>query len=121
MTGLPVGAVPAGTTVTWKDDPESGAGVHWKAHPMFQPAAVTVKAGLVQFPWDCVGPSRRCAGVAAAEGVVVVLLVVPPGLEVVVVDFFRPVAVVAVVVGAVLAVAPLAAVVVGEPLGVGSL
>jgi hypothetical protein len=84
---------------------------------MFQPAAVTVKAGLVQSPRDCVGPSSRCAGVGAAVGTVVVLA--PPPDDAVV-DFFGPAGVV-VIVGEVPSVPPLAVVVVAEPLGVGSL
>jgi hypothetical protein len=37
-------------TNTWKDDPDCGAGVHWKAHPMFQLGLLVVKGELVQFP-----------------------------------------------------------------------
>jgi len=40
--------------------------VHLKAHPIFQSAFVIVKAGLVQLPWDWVGPRSTRAGVAAA-------------------------------------------------------
>ena len=36
--------------------------MHWKAQPIFQPGAVIVKAGLVQFPWSWVGPSSNRAG-----------------------------------------------------------
>ena len=40
--------------------------MHLKAHPIFQSAFVIVKAGLVQLPWDWVGPRSTRAGVAAA-------------------------------------------------------
>ena len=55
--------------------------MHWKAHPMFQPGAVIVKAGLVQLPSDWVGPSNKRAGadvvvVADDPGVAVVVVVV---------------------------------------------
>jgi hypothetical protein len=49
-------------TNTWNEVPVVGAGVHWKAQPIFQAGAVMVKAGLVQFPWSWVGPSSNRAG-----------------------------------------------------------
>ena len=49
-------------TNTWNEVPLVGAGVHWKAQPIFQAGAVIVKAGLVQFPWSWVGPSSNRAG-----------------------------------------------------------
>ncbi len=67
MAGAPVGDEPAAATDTWKEGPAVGAGVQRKAHPMFQPDAVTVKAGLVQLPWDWVGPRSSCAGAAVVE------------------------------------------------------
>ena len=58
---------PEGTTKTWNDGPEAGAGVHWNAHPMLHVPLPTVKGVLVQFPCDCgVGPSRTCAVPVAA-------------------------------------------------------
>lgn len=66
MAGVAPGDEPAGVTNTSNDGPEAGAGVHLKAQPMFQPAAVVVKDGLVQFPWSCVGPRRTPAGAGAA-------------------------------------------------------
>ncbi len=47
--------------------------MHWKAHPMFQPACVVVKAGLVQLPWAWVGPSSNFAGEETGAEVVVVV------------------------------------------------
>jgi hypothetical protein len=49
--------------------------VHWKAHPMFQLAAVVVKAGLVQLPLAWVGPSSNLAGEETGAEVVVVVCV----------------------------------------------
>jgi hypothetical protein len=43
--------------------------LHWKAHPIFQPGAVIVKAGLVQFPCNWVGPSNSLAPEVAAGAV----------------------------------------------------
>jgi hypothetical protein len=72
-------------TNTWNEVPAVGAGVHWKAQPMFQPGAVIVKAGLVQLPSDWVGPSNKRAGavvVVVGDPVVeVVALVVVVTLE----------------------------------------
>jgi hypothetical protein len=52
---------------------------------MFQPAAVMVKAGLVQLPCDWVGPRSICAGAATAVVDVVVeeASVEPPAATVV--------------------------------------
>jgi hypothetical protein len=50
MAAVPVGDEPAGTTNTWKAGPAAGAGAQRYAQPMFHPAAVVVKAGLVQLP-----------------------------------------------------------------------
>jgi hypothetical protein len=47
----PVALLPAGTENTVRLDPDVGAGVHWKAHPMFQEPPVMVNVGLVQLPW----------------------------------------------------------------------
>jgi len=77
---------PAGVTNTRNDGPEAGAGAHLKAQPMFQPATVVVKLGLVQLPWSWVGPKRTCAGPAAADDDVDVVVVDPPADVVVVVD-----------------------------------
>jgi hypothetical protein len=90
--GAPVAGDPAGVTDTRKDGPEAGAGVQLKAQPMFQLAAVVVKAGLVQLPDIWVGPRRTRAGPAAAvDGVDVgppaaVVVVDPPAAVVVVAD-----------------------------------
>jgi hypothetical protein len=100
IAGVPVADDPAGVTDTWKDGPEAGAGAQLKAQPMFQPAAVVVKEGLVQLPDICVGPRSTRAGPAAAADEVAV----DPPAAVVVVD--PPAAVV---------VDPPAAVVVVEP------
>lgn len=69
----PFGEEPGETTDTWNDGPAVGAGVHWKAHPIFQSAAVVVNAGLDQFPLDWIGPSSTLAGVATADDAVVVV------------------------------------------------
>ena len=66
IAGVPVADDPAGVTDTWKDGPEAGAGAQLKSQPMFQPAAVVVKEGLVQLPDICVGPRSTRAGPAAA-------------------------------------------------------
>jgi hypothetical protein len=66
MAGVPDALAPPGVTYTAKEAPEAGAGLHLKAHPMFQLATVVVKGGLVQFPWSCVGPRSTRAGPAAA-------------------------------------------------------
>jgi hypothetical protein len=55
--------------------------VHWKAHPMFQLAAVVVKTGLVQSPLAWVGPSSNLGGEETGDEVGVVVWV---GVEVVV-------------------------------------
>lgn len=74
---------PAGVTKTSKEVPEAGVVEHWKAQPIFQLADVIVKAGLVQFPDDCVGPtSTRAAAV--------VVVVDPVDDDVVVVDEPEP-------------------------------
>jgi hypothetical protein len=44
--------------------------VHWNAHPICQLAAVMVKGGLVQGPWDWVGPTRTRVGEAGCDVVV---------------------------------------------------
>ena len=82
MAGVPLGDDPAGTTNTWKDGPDAGAGVQLNAQPMFQLGAVVVKAGLVQLPCSCVGPRRTRGGPAAAVDDVVA----DPPAAVVVVD-----------------------------------
>jgi hypothetical protein len=95
IAGVPVGDPPFRVTKTSNDGPEAGAGVQLNAQPMFQPAAVVVNAGLVQFPRICVGPRRTRAGPVAAgadvcvvdpPAVAVVLVVDPPAAVVVVVD-----------------------------------
>jgi hypothetical protein len=64
---------------------------------MFQPAVDVVKAGLVQFPCICVGPSRTRAGPAGVlDEVGAEVVVVEPPACVVVVD--PPAAVVVMVV-----------------------
>jgi len=64
---------PAGTTKTWNDGPEAGAGEHWNAHPILHDPLPTVNGELVQFPWSWgVGPRSVCA----TPGVVVVAAVV---------------------------------------------
>jgi hypothetical protein len=94
MAAAPPGATPAAVTNTSNEVPDVGAGVHWKAQPIFQAGAVMVKAGLVQFPWSWVGPSNNRAGgidVVVVDEldelavVVVVSLDFPPALVVVVV------------------------------------
>ena len=62
IAAAPPGDAPAAVTNTWNEVPVVGAGVHWKAQPIFQAGAVIVKAGLVQFPWSWVGPSSNRAG-----------------------------------------------------------
>ena len=89
MAGVPDGDFPADVTYTWNDGPAAGAGVHWKAHPIFHVGAVIVKAGLVQFPVICVGPSSTLAGCGATVDVVppagaAVVVVVPEAAVVVV-------------------------------------
>ena len=69
---------------------------------MFQPAVVVVNDGLVQFPWDCVGPISTRAGPAAADDAGADVVVVPPAMVVVVDPLAAP-------------VLPLAAVVVVDP------
>ena len=98
IAGVPVGDDPAGVTNTWNDGPEADAGAHLNAQPMFQPAAVVVKVGLVQLPCSWVGPKSARAGPAAAVDDVddVEVVVVDPPADVVVVD--PPAAVVVVVV-----------------------
>ena len=108
MAGVPLGDDPAGTTNTWKEGPDAGAGVQLNAQPMFQLAAVVVKAGLVQLPWSCVGPRSTRAGPAATVDDVVAD---PPAAVVVVVD---PLVAAAVVVDP-----PAAAVVVVDPVDLG--
>jgi hypothetical protein len=77
-----VGAVPGGVTNTSKEVPAVGAGEHWKAHPMFQLAAVIVKAVLVQSPDDCIGPSNTRAGtVVGGDAVADVVVVVDDPVE----------------------------------------
>jgi len=88
---LTAGAVPAfppvGTTKTWNDGPDAGAGVHWNAHPMLHVPLPTVKGVLVQLPCDCgVGP-RRTWGAPA-----VVAVVAPGDVEVCVGDVVPDVA-----------------------------
>lgn len=43
---------PACTTKIWNAGEALGAGVHWYAHPIFHVPAATVKALLVQLPWE---------------------------------------------------------------------
>ncbi len=106
--GVPLGDPPTGVTNTWNDAPLAGAGTHRNAQPIFQPDAVVVKAGLVQFPCICVGPMSTRAGPAGAldeveEEVVDVVdppacvVVVPPAAVVVVVEPLVPADVVVVV------------------------
>lgn len=66
IAGDPEAVFPAGATDTWKEGPEAGAGAQLNAQPMFHPATVVVKEGLVQLPDICVGPSSTRAGPAAA-------------------------------------------------------
>ena len=123
MAGVAAGVDPAGVTNTWNDGPPAGAGVQLNAQPMFQPAAVVVNVGLVQFPCIWVGPKRTRGGPAAAADDEVD--VVDPPAAVVVVD--PPAAVVVVVdpPAAVVVVDPLEppgdVVVVADPVDVGSL
>ncbi len=96
IAGVPVGDFPFGVTNTWNDGPDAGAGVQLYAQPMFQPAAVVVKVGLVQLPCICVGPRSTCGGPAEADDPDAVVdgaldppapvVVVDPPEEVVVVD-----------------------------------
>ena len=83
IAGVPVGADPAGVTITTNDGPEAGAGAHRKAQPMFQGAVVVVNDVLVQLPCICGEVRRTRAGPAAAPAAVVV---VDPPAAVVVVD-----------------------------------
>jgi hypothetical protein len=71
---------PAGTTKTWNDGPDTGAGVHWNAHPMLHVPPPIVNGELVQFPWvSGVGPRRTCtAPVVVVDGGAVVGTVVAP-------------------------------------------
>jgi hypothetical protein len=98
IAGVPVGDAPSGVTNTCNEGPEAGAGAQLKAQPMFQPAAVVVKVGLVQLPFSCVGPRSTRAGPAAAvDDVEVVVVVDPPAAAVVVVEELPEAAVVVVV------------------------
>lgn len=110
---------PAGVTEIWNDGPETGAGTHWKAHPMSQGAALTVKAGLVQLPVDCMTGNSRPSGPVAAGAPATVVVVAPAAAVVVVVA--PPDEVVFVVDPTVVVVAPAAAVVVVPDDGGGSL
>jgi hypothetical protein len=105
--GVEPGVPPAVTTKIWKVGGVAGAGVHWKAQPMFQVPPAMVNAGLVQLPACWVAGTSTVAGPAATGAAVVA--VVPPAAVVAVVP---PAAVVAVAPpAAVVAVAPPAAVV----------
>jgi hypothetical protein len=87
MAGVAPGDAPAAVTNTWNEVPVVGAGVHWKAQPIFQFGTVMVKAGLVQLPWSWVGPSSNRAGgvdVVVVEPVVVEVDEPAVGAEVVV-------------------------------------
>jgi hypothetical protein len=90
MTGAPVGEAPGAANETWNEGPEAGGVAHWKAHPMFQPGLVTVKAGLVQFPCIWVGPSSSLAPEAVAVVVVEVPLVEVDVFELDPLDFVFP-------------------------------
>jgi hypothetical protein len=109
--GVEPAAAPELTTKIWKDGPPVGAGVHWKAHPMFHVPPAMVNTGLVQFPlWVVWGTSTVAGPTAAGE----VGVVDAPAAVVAVVDVL-PAAVVAVEPapdaaadgGAVVALAPL--------------
>jgi len=68
---LTAGVLPAfppdGTTKTWNEGPEAGAGEHRNAQPMLHVPLPTVNAELVQLPCVCgVGPRRTCAVPTAA-------------------------------------------------------
>jgi hypothetical protein len=107
MAGAAPGDAPAAVTNTSNEVPLAGAGVHWKAQPIFQVGAVMVKAGLVQLPWSWVGPSSNRAGAVdvvvvdpvddEVAVVVVVSLDFPPAVVVVVVVVVDPPPVAAVV------------------------
>jgi len=87
--GVELGFPPAGATKTWNEGPDAGAGVHWKAHPMFHGDAVMEKAGLVQLPCIWVAGTRSWRGPGAGPDVVEVevaaVVVVTAGAVVVVV------------------------------------
>jgi len=92
--GVADGLPPAGPTNTWNEGPETGAGVHSNAQPMFHGAAVVVNEGLVQSPFIWVAGSSNCNGVpGAVVGVEVgaVVGVTPPGTVVAVVAPLGPV------------------------------
>jgi hypothetical protein len=90
----PAGAEPTGVANIWSEGPAVGAGVHWNAQPTLQPAAMVVKAGLIQLPWDCVRAiSTRAVAVTGGPDAVVVEVVDDPA-AVVVVDDPAPVVVV---------------------------
>jgi len=93
--GVALGFPPTGATKTWNDGPDAGAGVHWKAQPMFHGGAVIVNVGLVQFPCNWVAGTRIWIGPVDGATVVDVeaaAVVVVLGAVVVVVAEPRPLA-----------------------------
>ena len=57
--GVAPGLAPVAYTKTWNAGPETGAGVHWYAQPMFHGPLDTVNDVLVHVPLVTgVGPSR---------------------------------------------------------------
>jgi hypothetical protein len=88
-----VGFPPTGVTKIWKAGPPAGGGVHRKAHPMFQLAAVVVKAVLVQLPdiWAELSSTRAGPAAAVVVDEAEVVVVVPPAAVVVVLAPFDPV------------------------------
>ena len=98
IAGAPDGAEPAGVTNTWNEAPETGAGAHLNAQPMFHGAAVVVNGVLVQFPCCCgemrswrAGPGAGVEPVGNVVGVVAdppatVVVVDPPATVVVVTE-----------------------------------
>jgi len=69
--GVEPAAEPLGTAKISKLGGVAGAGVHWKAHPMFHVPPAMVKAGLVQLPVCCTSGTSTVAGPTATGDVVV--------------------------------------------------
>ena len=120
--GVEPAAAPELTTKIWNEGPPVGAGVHWKAQPMFQVPPAMVNAGLVQLPDWVVSGTRTVAGPTAVAAVVAV---VPPAAVVEVapaaVVLVDPAAVVAVVAPPLAAADADAGTVVGAPAAGGNL
>jgi hypothetical protein len=76
--GVDPGVPPALTTKISNVGGVGGAGVHWKAHPMFQAPPAMLKAALVQLPACCVRGTRIVTGPVAWVAVVVEVALLAP-------------------------------------------